>query len=203
VISDSPQDILSENVEGRNIEDFYRRTPEGMPEHQLKLKIGAIMMVIRNVNTNDGIANGTRVQIVKLMEDTVICRHIDGALAGETFPLARFRFKYGGTVEDATTYGGVEWERLQFPLRPGFVMTINKAQGKLSMYAMSYIYIPNCLRPNFGPCWPVCAAFTTVCTWPILHGNVQGPRSKLHQNLRPEETRWHMGQKHRIAGNCG
>jgi ATP-dependent DNA helicase PIF1 len=111
-----------------------------MPEHQLKLKIGAIMMVIRNVNTNEGIANGTRVQIVKLLEDTVVCRHIEGNRIGETFPLARFRFKFGGTIEDATTHGGVEWERLQFPLRPGFVMTINKAQGKLSIYAMSYIY---------------------------------------------------------------
>jgi ATP-dependent DNA helicase PIF1 len=129
VLSDSPTDVLSRNVVGRNIEDFYRRTPEGMPEHHLKLKIGAIMMVIRNVNTNEGIANGTRVQIVKLNDDSVVCKHIEGAFMGETFPLARWRFIYGGTVEDVTTYGGVRWERLQFPLRPGFVMTINKAQG--------------------------------------------------------------------------
>ena len=111
------------------MEDIYRKTPEGMPQHILRLKVGAIMMVIRNVNINEGLCNGTRVQIVRLLNNIVICRHIDGPRKGKTFPLSRFRFTFGGTEDDYTTYGGVRWERVQFPLRPGFVMTINKSQG--------------------------------------------------------------------------
>jgi len=86
------------------------------------------MMIIRNVDINNGLCNGTRVQIVRFHNDVVICRHIYGPRAGKDFPLSRFRFRYGGD-DDMDRYGGVQWERLQFPLRPGFVMTTNKSQG--------------------------------------------------------------------------
>ena len=35
-------------------------TPSGMPPHELKLKVGAIVMLLRNLNASDGQCNGTR-----------------------------------------------------------------------------------------------------------------------------------------------
>lgn len=40
--------------------------------------------------------------------------------------LPRLRFEYGGTKQQQ----GVEWERVQFPVRVSFAMTINKSQGQ-------------------------------------------------------------------------
>jgi hypothetical protein len=128
-IYDSPADRLAGDIGDRLIEDIYNSTPEGLPEHNLRIVVGSIMLIIRNIDTDDDLANGTRVQIVKLGIKTITCRHITGYRAGDTFPLQTFRFTYGGTVDDYQIHGAVRWERIQFPLRPGMVMTINRSQG--------------------------------------------------------------------------
>jgi ATP-dependent DNA helicase PIF1 len=102
-----------------------------LPPHELVVKIGAIMMIVRNISIPKGLCNGTRVQIVGFGKDIIHCRYIYGPRKGRQFELARFRFKFGGPDDpDRDRYGGVQWERLQFPLRPGFVLTTNKSQGQ-------------------------------------------------------------------------
>jgi hypothetical protein len=119
---------LAEDIGDRLIEDIYNKTPEGLPEHNLRIVVGSIMLCIRNIAQN-ALTNGTRLQIVGLGIKTIRCLHLDGPRAGQTFPLQTFRFTYGGTVDDYQIHGANRWERIQFPLRPGFVMTINRSQG--------------------------------------------------------------------------
>ena len=125
--------MLAINVAEQHIENIYGKTPPGLPPHELHLKVGIVMMIIRNIGRPSvtGICNGTRVQIMKLKDNVIICRFISGHRAGQEFPLSRYRFRYGGgdNMYAARREGAVAWERLQFPLRPGFVMTTNKAQG--------------------------------------------------------------------------
>uniref|UniRef100_A0A914H8H6 ATP-dependent DNA helicase n=1 Tax=Globodera rostochiensis TaxID=31243 RepID=A0A914H8H6_GLORO len=126
---DSPCDVLALNVAERYIENIYGKTPPGMPEHSLQLKIGAVMMVIKNISVAQGLCNGTRVQIIALGDNIITCRYIQGPRAGTEFKMYRHRFRFGGERE-ATRHGAVKWTRLQFPLRPGFVITTHKAQGQ-------------------------------------------------------------------------
>ena len=130
--AERPEDMLAINAADSNIENIYRKTPQGLPPHDLKLKEGSIMTIIRNLSVESGLCNGTRVQITKLYPSNNIikCRHINGPRGekGEEFILGRFRFEFGGE-EAAINGGGVQWTRVQFPLRPGLVLTINKAQG--------------------------------------------------------------------------
>lgn len=42
------------------IEFLNSLTPSGMPHHELKLKIGAVVMLLRNLNAANGQCNGTR-----------------------------------------------------------------------------------------------------------------------------------------------
>uniref|UniRef100_A0A183CC21 ATP-dependent DNA helicase n=1 Tax=Globodera pallida TaxID=36090 RepID=A0A183CC21_GLOPA len=125
---DSPIDVLALNVAERYIENIYGKTPPGMPEHSLQLKIGAVMMLIKNISVAQGLCNGTRVQIIALGDNIINCRYIQGPRAGTDFTMYRHRFRFGGRGREATRHGAVKWTRLQFPLRPGFVITTHKAQ---------------------------------------------------------------------------
>uniref|UniRef100_A0A183CMG6 ATP-dependent DNA helicase n=1 Tax=Globodera pallida TaxID=36090 RepID=A0A183CMG6_GLOPA len=127
---DSPMDVLALNVAERYIENIYGKTPPGMPEHSLQLKIGAVMMVIKNISVAHGLCNGTRVQIITLGDNIITCRYIQGPRAGTEFAMHRHRFRFGGRGKEVARYGAVKWTRLQFPLRPGFVITTHKAQGQ-------------------------------------------------------------------------
>uniref|UniRef100_A0A183BU63 ATP-dependent DNA helicase n=1 Tax=Globodera pallida TaxID=36090 RepID=A0A183BU63_GLOPA len=127
---DSPIDVLALNVAERYIENIYGKTPPGMPEHSLQLKVGAVMMVIKNISVAHGLCNGTRVQIISLGDNIVTCRYIQGPRAGTDFKMYRHRFRFGARGREATRHGAVKWTRLQFPLRPGFVITTHKAQGQ-------------------------------------------------------------------------
>uniref|UniRef100_A0A914HAT8 ATP-dependent DNA helicase n=1 Tax=Globodera rostochiensis TaxID=31243 RepID=A0A914HAT8_GLORO len=127
---DSPMDILALNVADRYIENIYGKTPPGMPEHSLQLKIGAVMMVIKNISVAHGLCNGTRVQIIALGDNIITCRYIQGPRTGTEFKMYRHRFRFGGKGKEVTRHGAVKWTRLQFPLRPGFVITTHKSQGQ-------------------------------------------------------------------------
>ena len=39
-----------------------------IPDHELTLKIGAVIILLRNLCTKDGLCNGTRLQILELYE---------------------------------------------------------------------------------------------------------------------------------------
>uniref|UniRef100_A0A914H7G4 ATP-dependent DNA helicase n=1 Tax=Globodera rostochiensis TaxID=31243 RepID=A0A914H7G4_GLORO len=120
---------LQNNVADVNYENLSRLTPPGIPEHHLRVKVGAVMMIITNISLEEGLCNGTRVQIVELFTHIIRCRILTGTHRGNTHDLHVARFLFGGDPR-APHEGLLRCERIQFPLRPGSVMTINKAQGQ-------------------------------------------------------------------------
>ncbi|KAL3071933.1 hypothetical protein niasHS_017226 [Heterodera schachtii] len=111
-----------------NIEAVHNEMPSGMPPHKLFLKVGTPIMLIRNLDVTQGLCNGTRLQVMRMAEDSLFCRILTGprADAGHVVVLPRIQFEYGR----GRHHRGLRFRRLQFPIRPCFAMTINKAQGQ-------------------------------------------------------------------------
>ncbi|UYV76683.1 hypothetical protein LAZ67_14001748 [Cordylochernes scorpioides] len=96
-------------------------TPTGMPPHQLNLKIGAIVMLLRNMNPKQGLCNGTRMVIQRMFSHVLEVQKLTGTKVGHTVLVPK--------ISSDTNLLFILKKR-QFPLRLAFAMTINKAQGQ-------------------------------------------------------------------------
>ena len=67
-----------------SVEVLNTLTPSGMPPHELKLKVGAIIMLRRNLNTKRELCNGTRLIVTNLQSNLIIGEVLTGS-AKENF----------------------------------------------------------------------------------------------------------------------
>nr|XP_034194842.1 ATP-dependent DNA helicase PIF1-like [Osmia lignaria]XP_034195186.1 ATP-dependent DNA helicase PIF1-like [Osmia lignaria] len=96
----------------------------GLPPHQLRLRVGAIVILIRNMSPVDGLVNGTRLRITSLGNRTFRAKIITGTHIGQDAIIPRVKL----IPSDSTL--GVAFSRDQFPVKVAFAMTINKSQGQ-------------------------------------------------------------------------
>ncbi|GFR64841.1 ATP-dependent DNA helicase PIF1 [Elysia marginata] len=90
----------------------------GLPPHVLDLKCGMPVMLLRSIKPPE-LMNGTRCIIHKCN------RHfVEGIYSGQHNSIPRIPLRPSDTMFP------FQFERKQFPLRPCFAMTINKAQGQ-------------------------------------------------------------------------
>lgn len=96
----------------------------GIPNHQLKLKVGLPVMLLRNINQTAGLCNGTRMIITRLGEMVSEAQVITGACIGDKVCIPQI----------IMTQYEPRWpfmlKRKQFPFSVCFAMTINKSQGQ-------------------------------------------------------------------------
>ena len=104
----------------------YLRTVDlpGIAPPVLELKVGAPVMLMRNLNPRVGLCNGTRLVITRLGRRVVEARILMGDYKGSLHCIPRMPL--------SSLAGDLPWivTRHQFPLRPCFAMTVNKSQGQ-------------------------------------------------------------------------
>ncbi len=93
-------------------------------------------MPLRNLGGNTGGCNGTRMFVVRITPRTLTAEFADGELGAQKVQLTIPRIPL--TASDS----GMPYTmtRRQFPVRPAFVITINKSQGQT--FKMVGIYLP-------------------------------------------------------------
>jgi hypothetical protein len=117
--------LLAEDGKEVPVEVLNSLNPADLPQHRIALKIGQPIMLLRNLNTAAGLANGTRLIVTGLGDDTIIAKIMTGRAVGRVIYIPRIELTPGD--EDTFPF---KFNRRQFPIRQAFSMTINKSQGQ-------------------------------------------------------------------------
>ncbi len=107
----------------------------GVPPHTLTLQEGCPVILLRNMP--GGLANGTWLIVVKLMQHIIDAEIATGPDKGKHVFIPRLSITPSNTERMPFTL-----RRRQFPLRPAFAMTINKAQGQTLQIVGVYLPKP-------------------------------------------------------------
>ncbi len=95
----------------------------GITNHKLELKVGMLILLLRNLNQSIGLCNGTRLIVKRLGYRVIEAEIIRGNNVGKRVFIPCI----------IMSPFGIDWPfvlcRCQFPVRVAFGMTINKSQG--------------------------------------------------------------------------
>ena len=108
------------------VEILNKQTPTGMPLHKLRLKVGSVVMCVRNINPAQGLSNGTRLLVLNCQPQVIVCEILDGTFAGNQCFLGRV------DIDSDKSEGrtAIRFVRRQFPVRLAYALTIDKSQGQ-------------------------------------------------------------------------
>ena len=96
----------------------------GMAPHLLSLKLGAPVVLLRNMDAKNGHCNGIKYVVRNIRPHVVELMAISGSKAGSTLFLPRIIMMSESAMLPFTI------RRRQFPIRLCFGMTANRAQGQ-------------------------------------------------------------------------
>ena len=112
------------DVEPISAEVLHTIDLASLPPSKLELKVGAPIMVLRNLCPQEGLCNGTRMIVTALRGYSIEAKIIGGEFDGQSRTIPRIK------LESADTDLTWRLTRKQFPVRLCFAMTINKSQGQ-------------------------------------------------------------------------
>ncbi|XP_057740496.1 ATP-dependent DNA helicase PIF1-like [Arachis stenosperma] len=96
----------------------------GLPPHKLVLKVGAPVMLLRNIDQTNSLCNGTRMQVRRMGNHVIECKTLTGNKVRSIVLIPRVNL-----IPNNETLP-VRFQRRQFPIIMSFAMIINKSHGQ-------------------------------------------------------------------------
>ena len=120
----------SDCIKGGSAEDYNNYQADflnsldmpGLPPHKLRVCTGSVVMLIRNIDTSNGLCNGIRAIIVQTSIRLLEVRIITGKARGQRVFLPRI------PITSHAHALPFQLQRQQFPVKLAWTMTINKAK---------------------------------------------------------------------------
>ncbi|XP_074359006.1 uncharacterized protein LOC141698233 [Apium graveolens] len=95
-----------------------------IPKHELILKVGVVVMLMRNLNQIMGLCNGTKMIVKSCRKNSIECEILCGSHVGTKHLIPRIE------MIPSDTNWPFEFKRVQFLIQICYAMTINKSQGQ-------------------------------------------------------------------------
>ena len=126
--ADVVEENNSEDNEVYQVTSEYLQTlnPSNLPPARLSIKVGCIVMLIRNMNPKAGLCNGTRLVVKEIGQyvlKVLVLKDVDDGVEQIEF-IPRITL-----LSQDEQYPFI-LRRIQFPVKLSFAMTINKSQGQ-------------------------------------------------------------------------
>ena len=121
---DNIQDARPEDAMNYPQDFLHSLNPSGLPPHELRLTPGAVIIVLRNIDSEMGLVNGCRCIVKRCLNRYLDVLVLTGRAAGQRVYIPRIPM--APKVADLPFI----LSRRQFPVRLAWAMTINKAQGQ-------------------------------------------------------------------------
>ena len=114
--------------------------PSGLPPHKLRLEKGMPVLLLRNLDSAKGLANGTRLIVKGVQRHVMDAEIATGSYVGRRVFIPRITL----TPSEDGFRMPFKLKPRQFPVRLAFAMTINKAQGqtlqRVGLFLPSHVF---------------------------------------------------------------
>jgi hypothetical protein len=119
-------------------QDFLNSiTPNGLPPHELRIKINCPLILLQNLDQRSGLCNETRLVVRAVDKHILDAEIVNGTHAGDRVFIPRILLS---PFEDLSL--PFKFKRKQFPMRLSFTMTMKKAQGQTLLTVGVYLPKP-------------------------------------------------------------